>query len=140
MTSPELHRLPTGSRLPEAMLDLARSRKWPSAVCSGIGGVSEVELAYYDLEQKEYQTFKVDGIVELVSLSGNLTGPKDEPFWHLHAIVADRKGKTYGGHLMSCKVALTVELAVWPMDAYRTRKFDESMGLRLLSDTTSSHD
>lgn len=130
----ELHRLPTGSHIPDALVELALARKWQSAVCSGIGGVSEVELAYYDIEKREYLTIKVNGIVELVSLSGNLTGAEGEPFWHLHAVVADRAGRTFGGHLLSCKVALTVELAVWPMDRQRLRNFDESLGLRLLSD------
>ena len=122
------------------MNELAVQRGWKSAVCSAIGGVSDVRLAYYDLEKKEYLPFEIEGIVELVSLSGNLTGQTGDPFWHLHAVVADRGGKTYGGHLMECKVALTVELAVWPMNELRTRTFDESLGLRLLSDRTLTND
>ncbi len=134
MTSPELIRLETGVRIPDALVSLAKERKWLSAICTAIGGVADVDLAYYDLAKKEYQPFTVDGIVELVALNGNLTGPDDEPFWHLHAIVADSTGKTYGGHLLSCTVALTIELAVWPMDRVRTRTFEESTGLRLLSE------
>ncbi len=132
-SSPELIRLKRGAEVPEVLVSLARERGWKSAVCSGIGGVSNVRLAYYDLEQKAYLPFSVDGIVELVSLNGNLTGPPGEPFWHLHAIVADRAGKTFGGHLQSCTVALTIELAVWTINEYRTRTFDEETGLRFLS-------
>lgn len=112
---------------------MANERGWKSAVCTGIGGISEVVLAYYDLEQKAYLSFSIDGIVELVSLSGNLTGPQGDPFWHLHAVVAERTGKTYGGHLQSCTVALTIELAVWTMDSYRLRTLDDETGLRFLS-------
>lgn len=134
MTSPQLIRLPTNSQLPEVLVELAIEQKWNSAICSGIGGVSDVKLAYYDLQKKEYLEFDVDGILELVSLNGNLTTLEEKPFWHLHAIVADNTGKTSGGHLMSCRVALTIELAVWPNDKIYTRKMEESTGLRLLND------
>lgn len=134
MTSPELIRLPTNSQLPEVLVELAVSRRWSSAICSGIGGVSDVKLAYYDLLKKEYLKFDVDGIVELVSLNGNLTALDEKPFWHLHAIVSDKTGQTFGGHLMSCSVALTVELAVWQLEKTYARKLEESTGLRLLND------
>ncbi|MBL0060355.1 MAG: DUF296 domain-containing protein [bacterium] len=134
MSVPGLFRLKTGSHLPEALVEMAIAHRWNSAICCGIGGISEVRLAYYDLQKREYLTFDVEGIVELVSLDGNLTKLDDKPFWHLHAIVADRTGCTHGGHLMSCKVALTVEFAVWPMEKMYTRTLEQSTGLRLLND------
>lgn len=94
--------------------------------------MSDVELAYYDLSTRKYLPFPVDGIVELVSLQGNLSTVDGEPFWHLHAIIADREGRCFGGHLNTCVVALTLELAVWPMPESRSRAFDEDLGLRLL--------
>ena len=134
MPAPELYRIKTGSLLPEALVELAVAHEWNSAICNGIGGVSEVKLAYYDLPKREYLSIAVEGIVELVSLHGNLTELDGRPFWHLHAIVADRTGRTFGGHLMSCKVALTVELSVWSMEKKYTRTLEESTGLRLLND------
>lgn len=133
MPAPELFRLATGSQLPDALVELAATQNWISAVCSGIGGVSEVKLAYYDLPTQSYLAFDVDGIVELVSLTGNLTELDGKHFWHLHAVVADRNGRTYGGHLISCTVALTVEVAVWPMQKVYTRTLEASTGLRLLN-------
>ncbi len=134
MPAPELHRIKTSALLPEALVELAVAHKWNSAICSGIGGVSEVKLAYYDLPKREYLTFDIEGIVELVSLNGNLTELDGRPFWHFHAIVADKTGRTFGGHLMSCKVALTIEVAVWSMEKKYTRTLEESTGLRLLND------
>ncbi len=130
----QLVRLPTGARIPDVLREIALNRGWPAAVCTGIGGVSDVELAYYSLDTKSYCEFFVEGVVELVSLHGNLTGDIGDPFWHLHAIVADQSGRCFGGHLNSCKVALTVEIAVWPMLDYHLRTFDPELGLRLLRD------
>lgn len=118
--------------IPDGLIDIARERKWESAVCSGIGGVCEVELAYFDRITKEYQSFWIPEIVELVSLNGNLTWLEDKPFWHLHALVADREGKTSGGHVLKCKVALTLELAIWPLSSRFERKHDEISGLNLI--------
>ncbi|MBK6910021.1 MAG: DNA-binding protein [bacterium] len=130
----DLHRVPTGDTLPAALYQLCAQHGWPSAVCTGIGGVADVVLAYYDLTSREYQTFAVPGIVELVALNGNLTSRNGDPFWHLHAVVADATGRTWGGHLMSCTVALTIELAVWPIARVRTRTAHEPLGLYLLDD------
>ncbi|MBK6766944.1 MAG: DUF296 domain-containing protein [bacterium] len=128
----ELYRLPTGSRVPDALVDLALKNRWRSAVCTGIGGVAEVELAYYDLASKTYKPIAVPGIVELASLHGNLTGPADESFWHLHAVVSDATGRCWAGHLNHCVVALTVEMAIWPSDRLHLRELDDVLGLRLL--------
>jgi len=128
----QLHRLPTGSRVPDTLVELALEHNWRSAVCTGIGGVTDVELAYFDLATKTYQPIHVPGIIELVSLNGNLTGRDGEPFWHLHAIVSDASGKCWAGHVNHFVVALTVELAVWPSDQTYLREFDETLGLRLL--------
>lgn len=128
----ELIRLSQGTRIPDALVELARDRGWHSAVCNAIGGVSDVELAYYDLATKKYLSIAVEGIVELVSLQGNMTGPAREPFWHLHAIVADRTGRCFAGHLNHCSVALTVEFTVWPSSLIRLREFNEPLGLKLL--------
>lgn len=137
-TSSELFRLPIGACLPTHLVEVAVRRGWPSAVCCGIGGISDVVLAYYDIETREYLNFSVPGIVELVSLNGNLTERDGAPFWHLHACVADRTGRTWGGHLVSCTVALTLELAVWPMNSRHERHENNELGLKLLNAT--SHD
>lgn len=134
MSEPLLIRIPTGVIIPDYLYELAARHRWQSAVCQGIGGVADVELAYYDLTKKDYLTFSVEGIVELVALSGNFTHYDAKPLWHLHAAVANSSGLVTGGHLVSCSVALTAELAVWPISKSYTRTFEANTGLRLLSE------
>jgi uncharacterized protein len=127
-----LVRCEVGEMLPDALVELARSRDWTAASLAGIGAVQQVQLAYYDLQARSYLTFHVDGIVELVSLTGNLGRLDGSPFWHLHAAVADREGNVRGGHLVHLEVAITVECWIHTSSLTITRKSDDYSGLNLL--------
>lgn len=128
-----LVRLEAGEMLPDALFELASEQNLTSASISGIGGVSDVRLAYYDLRKREYLEFEVEDIVELVSLIGNLSIVDGEPFWHLHAVVADRTGSVKAGHLVRLKVAVTLECWIDPANAVVERAFDQFTGLKLLN-------
>lgn len=127
-----LVRFDPGEKLPDALVELARRQGWTSGALAGIGGVRNVTLAYYDLQLRQYLKFPVDGIVELVSLMGNLSVVEGVPTWHLHATVADRTGTVKGGHLVSLDVAITCECWIRPGDLTVTRRLDERSGLNLL--------
>lgn len=127
-----LVRFEVGESLPAALTELAKERKWTSGSLSGIGGVHNVTLAYFDLADKRYLSFRVDGIVELVSLSGNLALVEEQPFWHLHATVADREGHVRAGHLVELEVAITVECWITPGQHAVHRRRDDYSGLNLL--------
>jgi uncharacterized protein len=127
-----LVRCEVGDVLPDALVDLAVSQNWNAASLVGIGAVKKVRLAYYDLQARRYLTFDVDGIVELVSLTGNLCRLDGKPIWHLHAAVADRNGTARGGHLMSLEVAITVECWITTSSLPVVRKADDYSGLNLL--------
>ncbi|MBU0508425.1 DNA-binding protein [bacterium] len=122
-----------GEVLPRAFVELARERGWTSGSVSGIGGVRNVLLAYYDLAARKYLEFPVDGVVELVSLTGNLALVNGEPFWHLHAAVADREGNVKAGHLVHLEVAVTLECWIEPGAALVERTPDQHTGLNLLN-------
>ena len=127
-----LVRCEVGEILPTALTDLAAKQDWNSASLTGIGGVRHVRLAYYDLQERRYLTFDVDGIVELVSMVGNLSRLDGKPLWHVHAAVADREGNVRGGHLVSLEVAITVECWINPSSLPVNRKADDHSGLNLL--------
>ena len=121
-----------GERLPEALVELARSYGWKSGSVQGLGGVTKVKLAYFDLRKKEYRPIGVDGVVELISLTGNLALVNEEPFWHLHAAVSDRDGRVTAGHLVSLEVAITLECWIEAGSEPVSRNRDETTGLNLL--------
>jgi len=127
-----LVRFEVGESLPTALSELAKERQWMSGSLNGIGGVHNVTLAYFDLDSRKYLQFRVDGIVELVSLVGNLAFVDGQPFWHLHAAVADRGGNVRAGHLVDLEVAITVECWIMPGKHAIYRRRDEYTGLNLL--------
>jgi len=111
---------------------MAREQSWTSGSLTGLGGVKEVQLAYFDLDRSEYLPIRVPGIVELVSLTGNLALVNGEPFWHLHAAVSDRNGNVTAGHLSSLEVAITVECWLDVSTTPVSRARDPKTGLNLL--------
>lgn len=121
-----------GDHFPDKLTRLARERYWRSGSLTGLGGVREVRLAYFDLDRKEYVPIHVPGVVELVSLTGNLALVNDQPFWHLHAAVSDRDGRVTAGHLSHLEVAVTVECWIDASSAPISRAPDPRTGLNLL--------
>ena len=127
-----LVRFEVGEKLPDGLVEFARRLGIVSGSLTGIGGVCNVMLGYYDLQERRYVTFAVPGIVELVSLIGNVSLANGQPFWHLHASVADREGNLKGGHLVSLEVAITLECWIERGGKMIQRKQDDYSGLNLL--------
>jgi uncharacterized protein len=127
-----LVRFEVGEKLPDALNQLAKLRGWASASITGLGAVKDVVLGYYDLPERKYINHPVDGVVELVSMVGNLSLLDGGPLWHCHISVADRNGNLKGGHLMGLEVAVTVECWINTSPRVVTRKRDEYTGLNLL--------
>jgi uncharacterized protein len=127
-----LVRFDRGDLLPDKLVDFCGSLNWSSAYLTGIGGVRNVTLAYFDLDQKKYLEFQVEGVVELLSLQGNLSLLKNQPFWHLHAIVGDRLGHVRGGHLVRMEVAITLECWIQPFPLLVLREPDPVTNLNFL--------
>lgn len=121
-----------GDRLPDLLVTLAKQHGWKSGSVTGLGGVSNVHLAYFDIERKEYLPIDVAGIVELISLTGNLSTVNDAPMWHLHAAVSDREGRVTAGHLMSLEVAIALECWIEAETEPVARCKDEATGLNVL--------
>jgi uncharacterized protein len=127
-----LVRFEVGEKLPEKLVELALAHGWKCGSISGLGAVHNVTLGYFDLPTRTYVNHPIDGIVELISLVGNLSWFEDRPIWHMHAAVADRNGQLRGGHLMTLEVAVTVECWIEAGDRLITRKRDDYSGLNLL--------
>ncbi len=128
-----LVRLDRGESYPDSLVELARQLEWKSGSISAIGGVESVELAYYDLAERLYLSIPVSGMVELVSMTGNLSTLDESPLWHCHAVVGNRDGSLRGGHLSRFIVALTVECWIEAGLDVAKRELDDDLGLNLLS-------
>ena len=76
----------------EKILDVCRKESIPSAVFSGIGGCKSAELQVFLPETGEFETEQLKGMLELVSLNGNVvTGDNGQQFHHTHALFTFKK-------------------------------------------------
>ncbi len=122
-----------GEKLVERLTQLLEQKKIQGGMISGLGALTEVELGYYDLEEKNYirQTFSGDDF-ELISLTGNLTLKDQRPYVHVHALLGRRDFSTFGGHLFEATVAVTTEVSVIPLGKMPIREMDQAIGLGLI--------
>jgi uncharacterized protein len=128
-----LLRLEKGELLVAGLLSFMRKQKITGAWVSGIGGATWAELGFYDLAAQHYRWKKLDQLLEITSLQGNMAWEGDEPFVHLHGSFSDGSMQSFGGHVKELEVAGTCELFihVWNKDKL-TRSQDPKTGLKLL--------
>jgi len=132
---PEKHyigRLPHQKDLITAIQDFCRNTRIKTAWFSVIGAVSSATLGYYDQKQMVYVTTKTDRHLEIVSCSGNISPKEGAPFVHAHAVMADEKGNTVGGHLFSETIVFAGELHIQSFSGVvLERDYDSQTGLML---------
>ncbi len=100
---------------------------------TGIGALKNIELGFYHLDQKQYERRHFTEEAELLGLTGNVALLEGRPFFHIHAVLGAADFSTYGGHLFSARVAVTVEIHLSPMPLEVSRQYDSAIGLNLLS-------
>lgn len=108
-----------GDELVSSILDVCRAEGIASATFSGIGGCQSAELQTFDPETSSFSTTKIEGMLELVSFTGNvITDDEGELHHHTHALfcyVVDGHHKSMGGHLKSTTVLYTAEIELRPV-------------------------
>ncbi len=78
---------------------LAEENGIETGILSAIGALSRAKLACYDQISHEYGEVSLEEPVELASCSGNISLKDGRPFVHAHAVLSDRTGRAWGGHL-----------------------------------------
>ncbi|OQB05948.1 MAG: hypothetical protein BWY19_00615 [bacterium ADurb.Bin212] len=99
---------------------------------SGLGAVSGVELAFYNLKDKRFTQKKIDQELEIVSLVGNVATLDNDTTTHIHAVLSDINMKPIAGHLISATVAATCEIKLEVFDQAIKRKYNDHIGLNLI--------
>ena len=127
-----LIRLDIEEKVEESLIDLTRRDGIDAAHFWGIGAVKDIVLGYYDLSDKTYRRSDLPGTRELVSLTGSLAQTPEGPILHIHAVLADEKHRTVGGHVFSLTVAATVEIYLTTLYGGLMRRYDDRTGLKLL--------
>jgi len=133
-TPTSLYVLKKGEELMAQLEVVARERSLSSAWVNIIGGASAVTLGYYNPEAREYQWTDFNEPLEILGLSGNLAIVDGKPMWHIHGTFGRADSSVLGGHVRSCTIGLTGEIALTPIDAKLTRTYDGETGLNLLTE------
>lgn len=99
---------------------------------NALGSCKELELAYYNLEKKEYETKNFSEDFEITTVTGNIVLKDNSPFIHIHGTFGNREMSVIGGHINRCVISATCEVGIWSAGGTMGRKYDEFTGLHLL--------
>lgn len=102
----------------------------------GIGACSTATLSTYIPEQNDFIDHKISGMLEMVSLMGNITMDcHNQPFLHSHAVFSylNQAGEiaVAAGHLKEAKIGYTGEIIITPADDTIGRQFDTNAGIEV---------
>jgi predicted DNA-binding protein with PD1-like motif len=125
-------RLEYGEELREQLEKFCKAQKVSAAWVNALGSSKELELAYYNLEKKKYETKSLREDLEITGVTGNVAIKDGSPFIHIHGTFSNRDMQVVGGHINRCVVSATCEVSIWSAEGKMGRKYDEFTGLHLL--------
>ncbi len=97
-----------------------------------MGAVKNATVAYYNQRKRTYRTMKLKKEMEILGCFGNVSLKDGKPFVHVHIALADKQGKTFGGHLMPGTTVFACEIFVEEFEGKALdRKLDDKTGLAL---------
>lgn len=103
-----------------------------SATFNGIGGCSSAAIQTFDPVGGEFHTEEKEGMLELVSLMGNVVSDDEGALHHhthaLFSFVEDGEHKVLAGHLKETVVLYTAEIELRPVDGAIGRRHDSETG------------
>ncbi len=126
-------RVDKGEEIIATLLEVCRREQISSAVFSGIGGCSEAQIQTFLPETGAFETRTLQGMLELVSLNGNIiTDGENVLYPHTHALFSYKEGDRHAmaaGHIRSITVRYTAEIELRPVvgGAIR-RRYDPETG------------
>jgi len=125
-------RMDKGDEIVSGIIDVCKKEKIRSAVFSGIGGCSEAQIQTFLPETGTFESQTVRGMLELVSMTGNIVSDKEELYHHTHAVFSYKDGERHciaAGHIKSVTVLYTAEIELRPVvGGTIERQFDSETG------------
>ena len=112
-------RMDRGDEIISGLLEICLKEGVKSATFSGIGGCSRAEIQTFIPETGSFETQTLTGMLELVSLTGNITADDaGNRYHHTHAVFSYKDNGEHciiGGHLKSVTVLYTAEIELRPV-------------------------
>ena len=113
-------RMDKGDEVVAGILELCRREGIASATFTGIGGCQSAQIQTFIPQRGEFDTEEITGMLELVSLIGNVISDRDGKLYHhTHAQFAfARDGQHFvrAGHLKQTTVLYTAEIVLRPVE------------------------
>lgn len=126
-------RMDRGDEIVSTLLSICEREGIASAIYSGIGGCQSAEIQTFVPAKGAFDTERVEALLELVSLTGNVISDRDGKLYHhthaLFAYVENGQHRVLGGHLKSSVVLYTGEIELRPVEGGRIgRKYSPETG------------
>ena len=126
-------RLDRGDEIISSILDICRKEQIASAIYSGIGGCQEAQIQTYIPANSSFETQTLRGMLELVSLTGNVVRDDAGAYYHhTHAAFSYKEGDRHcmaAGHIKSITVLYTAEVELRPvLGGEIKRQYDPETG------------
>lgn len=125
-------RVDKGEEIIETLLEVCRKEGIESAYFTGIGGCSKAELQTFLPESGSFETETIEGMLELINVTGNIVSGDGRLFHHTHAVFSYKEGaehKMAAGHMKSITVLYTAEIELRPVTGGMIgRKHDPETG------------
>ena len=117
-----------------SVVEAAKEHGIDAAFFMALGALRSASIRYYEQDRKEYRSISLNEPLEIISCVGNIGRLKGEIFAHAHAVLADKNGRAYGGHLADgCRV-FACEIMLFELKGVSlNREYDETTGLNLFS-------
>jgi predicted DNA-binding protein with PD1-like motif len=125
-------RIERGEEVIKTITDLCKREGVANAFFRGIGAVEGLTCGYYALTEKEYHFTHYAEMVEVASLTGNITLKDGEPFVHAHGVFTNTKNEAFGGHIKEMVSGIVVEIVLEVLDSNIERVHDDATGLFLM--------
>ena len=126
-----LVRLDPNDEIVSSLAEVAQKEKIELAMVQGLGAVKRVVMGVYNVTTQEYKANTMEGVFEMLSLTGTMDTMKNEPYSHFHISIGDAQGKAYGGHLNEAIVSATAEIVITKLPGKVDRVKSEEAGLNV---------
>lgn len=126
-------RLDRGDEIIGSLMEICEKEMIMSATYSGIGGCGSAEIQTFIPETGQFEMRYLNGMLELVSLNGNIVSDESGKLYHhTHAAFAYKENNEHhmdAGHIKSVVVLYTAEIELRPVvGGIIRRKYDPETG------------
>jgi len=124
--------LTPGEEIVASLLQVAAAHDIRGGSLAGLGSTSEVEIAFFNPEKKEYVPRVFTEPMEVGNLVGNFSRMDDEYHVHCHVTVSGQELIAFTGHLNRGIVGTACEIYIRKLPRAITREKDAAAGFNPL--------